>query len=173
MRMIEIKCDKCGAMIQVNAELPKCMCQYCGNEIVFGGSGQTKPEQDASAQVGQEHIEAAKSDDAKQTESTETVQDDPHEVEQYKKSLKMNTIIGLAALVLRFILNKNIIISIAVVVFLLLLPLRDANKILKHKEMLKRNGVQNGNIVGIAVLILVDVALWIILLIGQFATLGR
>lgn len=165
MRMIEIKCDKCGAMIQVNAELPKCMCQYCGNEIVFGGTGQIEPEQDA-----QERNEPSNPVDAEQTVSA---QDDPKEVEQYKKSLKMNTIIGLAALVLRFILNKNIIISLAVVVFLLFLPLRDANKILKHKDMLKRNGVQNGNIVGIAVLILVDVALWIILLIGQFATLGR
>ena len=165
MRMIEIKCDKCGAMIQVNAELPKCMCQYCGNEIVFGGTGQIEHEQDV-----QERTEPSKPVD---TEQTVSAQDDPKEVEQYKKSLKMNTIIGLAALVLRFILNKNIIISLAVVVFLLFLPLRDANKILKHKDMLKRNGVQNGNIVGIAVLILVDIALWIILLIGQFATLGR
>lgn len=165
MRMIEIKCDKCGAMIQVNAELPKCMCQYCGNEIVFGSTGQIEPEQDA-----QERNEPSNPADAKQTVSAK---DDPNEVEQYKKSLKMNTIIGLAAFVLLFILNNNIIISLAVVVFLLLLPLRDANKILKHKDMLKRNGVQNGNIVGIAVLILVDAALWIILLIGQFATLGR
>lgn len=164
MRMIEIKCDKCGAMIQVNAELPKCMCQYCGNEIVFGSTGQIQPEQDV-----QERTEPSKPVDAEQTVSA---QDDPHEVEQYKKSLKMNTIIGLAALVLRFVLD-NIVISMAVVVFLLFLPLRDANKILKHKDMLKRNGVQNGNIVGIAVLILVDVALWIILLIGQFVTLGR
>lgn len=165
MRMIEIKCDKCGAMIQVNAELPKCMCQYCGNEIVFGGTGRIEPEQDA-----QERAKPSKPVDAEQTVSA---QDDPKEVEQYKKSLKMNTIIGLVALVLRFILNKNIIISLAVVVFLLFLPLRDANKILKHKDILKRNGVQNGNIVGIAALILVDVDLWIILLIGQFATLWR
>ena len=170
MRMIEIKCDKCGATIRVNAELPKCMCQYCGNEIVFGGTGQIQPEQDAQEPNETTHPEQDKIETSQPSASG---QDDPNEVEQYKKSMKMNTIIGLAALVLRFILNKNIIISLAAVVFLLFLPLRDANKILKHKDMLKRNGVQNGNIVGIAVLILVDVALWIILLIGQFATLGR
>ena len=33
MNLINIYCTKCGKPLQVNGELEKCMCQYCGNEM--------------------------------------------------------------------------------------------------------------------------------------------
>lgn len=35
MKLIDLTCSKCGATLQVNPELTKCMCQYCGNEILI------------------------------------------------------------------------------------------------------------------------------------------
>lgn len=35
MKLIDMQCTKCGATLQVNAELSKCMCQYCGNEMLI------------------------------------------------------------------------------------------------------------------------------------------
>lgn len=145
MKMVEIKCEKCGKSFNVNSELTKCMCQYCGNEIDFtktaGGT------------------------------MTYTSADDANEVGKYKRSLKMNIIVCIVAFLALFIFKHNIVISFAIVIFLVLLPLRDADKILKHKDMLKRNGVQNGNIVGLSVLSLIDIALWIIRIIRQFSEL--
>lgn len=34
MKLIDLTCSKCGATLQVNPELSKCMCQYCGNEML-------------------------------------------------------------------------------------------------------------------------------------------
>ena len=150
MNLIEIKCEKCGASLNVNAELPKCMCQYCGAEIVLSQleaqTAAANPEQPA---------------------------DDPNEVAKYKKMLKMNIIIGLVAFILRFFVKYSMFLTFAGVIFLCLLPLRDANKCLKAKELLIRNGAQKGNIIGLAVLILVDIALWVLLLLWQLKMLIR
>ena len=35
MKLIDMQCTKCGATLQVNPELSKCMCQYCGNEMLI------------------------------------------------------------------------------------------------------------------------------------------
>lgn len=35
MKLIDLTCSKCGATLQVNPELTKCMCQYCGNEMLI------------------------------------------------------------------------------------------------------------------------------------------
>lgn len=35
MKLIELTCNKCGAELKVNADLKKCMCQYCGNEMLI------------------------------------------------------------------------------------------------------------------------------------------
>lgn len=35
MKLIDLTCSKCGASLQVNPELTKCMCQYCGNEMLI------------------------------------------------------------------------------------------------------------------------------------------
>lgn len=34
MKLIDLQC-KCGATLKVNAELNRCMCQYCGNEMLI------------------------------------------------------------------------------------------------------------------------------------------
>lgn len=35
MKLIDLTCSKCGAQLKVNPELSKCMCQYCGNEMLI------------------------------------------------------------------------------------------------------------------------------------------
>ncbi len=35
MKLIDLNCSKCGAQLKVNADLKKCMCQYCGNEMLI------------------------------------------------------------------------------------------------------------------------------------------
>lgn len=35
MKLIDLTCNKCGAELKVNADLKKCMCQYCGNEMLI------------------------------------------------------------------------------------------------------------------------------------------
>ena len=35
MKLIDLTCSKCGATLQINPELSKCMCQYCGNEMLI------------------------------------------------------------------------------------------------------------------------------------------
>lgn len=35
MKLIDLTCSKCGAQLKVNADLKKCMCQYCGNEMLI------------------------------------------------------------------------------------------------------------------------------------------
>lgn len=35
MRLIDLTCSKCGATLNVNPDLKKCMCQYCGNEMLI------------------------------------------------------------------------------------------------------------------------------------------
>lgn len=35
MKLIDLTCSKCGATLQVNQDLRKCMCQYCGNEMLI------------------------------------------------------------------------------------------------------------------------------------------
>ena len=35
MKLIDLTWTKCGAQLQVNGELKKCMCQFCGNEMLI------------------------------------------------------------------------------------------------------------------------------------------
>lgn len=35
MRLVEISCSKCGGQMQINPELKKCVCVYCGNEMLI------------------------------------------------------------------------------------------------------------------------------------------
>lgn len=35
MKLIDLTCSKCRATLQVNQDLRKCMCQYCGNEMLI------------------------------------------------------------------------------------------------------------------------------------------
>lgn len=195
MKLIEIKCGKCGAALQVNAELPKCMCQYCGNEIQLAaiaanipdngiaptvpasistdGIAQTIPANAAMEGKAQSLTANSATDGTAQAIPSQPVptQDDPNEVAKYKNMMKMNIIIGIIAFVLLFFIRNNIILTGAMVIFLICLPLREANKCLKAKKMLIRNGSQKGNIVGLAVLIMLDVLFWILKLISQFASI--
>ena len=35
MKLVELNCPKCGALLQVNDELTRCTCNYCGNEVLI------------------------------------------------------------------------------------------------------------------------------------------
>ena len=35
MKLIELKCDKCGARLEVNSELNEIICNYCGNKMII------------------------------------------------------------------------------------------------------------------------------------------
>ena len=35
MKLVSLTCTKCGAKLEVNPELTKCMCQFCGNEMLI------------------------------------------------------------------------------------------------------------------------------------------
>ena len=208
MNLIEIKCPKCTAPLQVNSELPKCMCQYCGAEIQLAaipanipdngiaptvpasistdGISQTIPANAAMEGTAQSLTANSTMEGTAQaipsqtvptnfvsngTVQTATEQDDPNEVAKYKNMMKMNIIVGIVAFILLFFIRYDIVLTGAIVVFLIALPLREANKCLKAKELLIRNGSQKGNIVGLAVLIMLDVLFWILKLISQFGNI--
>ena len=217
MNLIEIKCPKCTASLQVNSELPKCMCQYCGAEIQLAsvpssipangiaptvpasittdGTVQTipanaamegtaqsltansndlnAPSQPAANGTAQSLTANSATDGTAQAIPSQPVptHDDPNEVAKYKNMMKMNIIVGIVAFILLFFIRYNIVLTGAIVIFLIALPLREANKCLKAKELLIRNGSQKGNIVGLAVLIMLDVLFWILKLISQFASI--
>ena len=35
MKLIDLTCSRCGAQLKVNKDLKKCICQYCGNEMLI------------------------------------------------------------------------------------------------------------------------------------------
>ncbi len=35
MRLVDLTCSKCNAVLQENPEFKKCICQYCGNEMLI------------------------------------------------------------------------------------------------------------------------------------------
>lgn len=41
MKLISLQCKNCGATLEVNRELTKCMCTYCGNEMLIDNEIQT------------------------------------------------------------------------------------------------------------------------------------
>ena len=87
------------------------------------------------------------------------VQDDPNTVTRYRNMLVMNVIVVIALFIAWFVFRDNIIISL-IAMILCALPLKDASTMLKDKDMMQRNGMQRGNIVGVAVAAVIDVLLW-------------
>ena len=35
MKLIDLRCSSCGAMMQVNPDLKKVVCNYCGSELLI------------------------------------------------------------------------------------------------------------------------------------------
>ena len=35
MNLVELKCNKCGAILKVNSELNEISCNYCGNKMII------------------------------------------------------------------------------------------------------------------------------------------
>lgn len=179
MNLVDIRCGRCGAIIRVNSELPKCMCQYCGNEIILdwnipaqqvqnptqnpmtGQQAPAHPIQNPMPAQNQQPVPVLVQDyDERQA--------DIYKAEQYKKSLKMNMILCIAAFIARFIFMHNIILSFIIVVLLSFLSLKDSIELMRYRKPLEKYGVQSGNIVGLFVLVIIDLLFWCPLLVSQF-----
>ena len=90
-----------------------------------------------------------------------------NKVARYKNTLRMSMVFSVIAFIAWFIFRDNIIISLFAML-LCALPLRDASGMLKDKEMMRRSGVQRGNVVGVLVLSIVSAVLWVGLFVYQF-----
>ena len=147
MKMISVKCSKCGKSYPVNSELSRCMCPYCGEEKRMVST---------------------------MDEKKETIKpDDPNEVAKCRSALKMSIVCGAIAFVMLFLFRDNIVVSLVVLAFLCLLVLRDARTVMKNKEMMQRHGMQRGNIVGAFALTAIDIALWTMQLVSQWKDILR
>lgn len=102
MKLIDLTCTKCGAQLKVNADLKKCMCQYCGNEMLIDDEV-IHHQIDNGIQLGYEQ-ELGRQKFKEQLESIDT------QIEQLKNNIKnteaQNGYLSIA-----------IVISIAVILF--------------------------------------------------------
>ena len=93
MKLVELDCPKCGAKLQVNEELTKCTCNYCGNEILIDneqrevkitggyefGYGNTYGQLQAAYDFNQQHL-------SEQQQITE------QQIKEYNKTVKLNSL---------------------------------------------------------------------------------
>jgi DNA-directed RNA polymerase subunit RPC12/RpoP len=142
--MQKIKCEKCGHKLKLNPEIEKHVCPYCGNSIVF-----LKPESEIS------------------------IKDEKQTALRYKIMFAVNVLIGLSAFIAFFFFtdDEHVFLSMIIVLLLWLIPFRDSCRIMAKKDMLYRNGMQKGNIVGLLALIIIDIIMWTYLFIRQFKNL--
>lgn len=90
-----------------------------------------------------------------------------NEVTKYRNMLRMTVIVSLVLFFGWFIFHNNFWIAF-VATFLCMLPVVDSSKMLKVKKEMQEHGMQKGNIVGCAVLSVVDIVLWALSLIRMF-----
>ena len=90
-----------------------------------------------------------------------------NEVMKYRNMLRMTVIISIVLFVAWFIFHNNFLVTFATA-FLCMLPVVDSSKMMKVKKEMQDHGMQNGNIVGCAVLSVVDMAMWTLSLIHMF-----
>lgn len=144
MSMQKIKCDKCGHKLKLNPDIEKHTCPYCGCGISLLNNGIRVSEKDAKRIVF-----------------------------RHKITFALNVLIGIAAFIAFFFFTDDeyIVLSMIIVPFLLLIPFRDACRIMEDRYMLYHNGMQKGNIVGQLVLIVMDLIMWSYLFVRQFKNL--
>ena len=81
--------------------------------------------------------------------------------------LRMTVIISLVLFFGWFIFHNNFWMTF-IATFLCMLPVVDSSKMLKVSKEMQEHGMQKGNIVGCAVLSVVDIVLWALSLIRMF-----
>ena len=104
------------------------------------------------------------------SEQTEKKQAEPmsnSEVTKYRNMLRMTVVISIVLFVAWFIFH-NSILACFVCTALCLLTITDSSKMMNARKEMQEHGMQKGNIVGCAILSVVDMALWAISLVGMF-----
>ena len=104
------------------------------------------------------------------SEQTKKKQAEPmseNDVVKYRNMLRMTVVISIVLFVAWFILHGNFFATFAAT-FLCMLPVVDSSKMMKARKEMQEHGMQKGNIVGCAILSVVDMAIWAISLVGMF-----
>lgn len=104
------------------------------------------------------------------SEQTEKKQAEPmsdNEVTKYRNMLRMTVVISIVLFVAWFIFH-NSILACFVCTALCLLTVTDSSKMIKARKEMQEHGMQKGNIVGCAVLSVVDVVMWALSLVHMF-----
>ena len=101
------------------------------------------------------------------TEPKQTEPMSENDVVKYQNMLRMTVAISIVLFVAWFILHGNFFATFAAT-FLCMLPVVDSSKMMKVKQEMQEHGMQKGNIVGCAILSVVDMAMWTISLVGMF-----
>ena len=103
-------------------------------------------------------------------EQTEKKQAEPmsdNEVMKYRNMLRMTVVISIVLFVAWFIFHNSILASF-VCTALCLLTVTDSSKMMNARKEMQEHGMQKGNIVGCAVLSVVDMVMWVLSLIHMF-----
>lgn len=104
------------------------------------------------------------------SEQTEKKQAEPmsdNEVTKYRNMLRMTVAISIVLFVAWFIFH-NSILACFVCTALCLLTVTDSSKMMKVRKEMQEHGMQKGNIVGCAVLSVVDMVMWALSLVHMF-----
>lgn len=104
------------------------------------------------------------------SEQTEKKQAEPisnNEVTKYRNMLRMTVAISIVLFVAWFIFH-NSILACFVCTALCLLTVTDSSKMMKARKEMQEHGMQKGNIVGCAVLSVVDMVMWALSLVHMF-----
>ena len=104
------------------------------------------------------------------SEQTEKKQAEPmsdNEVTKYRNMLRMTVVISIVLFVAWFIFH-NSILACFVGTALCLLTVTDSSKMMNARKEMQEHGMQKGNIVGCAVLSVVDIVMWGLSLVHMF-----
>lgn len=104
---------------------------------------------------------------SEQTEKKQAKPMSENDVAKYRNMLRMTVVISIVLFVAWFIFHNNFLVTFAAT-FLCMLPVVDSSKMMKVKKEMQDHGMQKGNIVGCAVLSVVDMAMWALSLVHIF-----
>ena len=90
-----------------------------------------------------------------------------NEVTKYRNMLRMTVAISIMLFVAWFIFHNSILASF-VCTAMCLLTITDSVKMMDVRKEMQEHGMQKGNIVGCAVLSVVDMAMWALSLVHMF-----
>lgn len=140
MKLVELTCPKCGAVLQVNDALTRCTCNYCGNEILIDneqrelkitggydfGYGNAYGRLQAEYDFNQQHI----SEQQQITEQQRRAYNKQVKVSSLKKSWYYGTVVGVVGFFSILILTSQFALSVIAGILLLIATFGVSFKIL-------------------------------------------